>query len=155
MGNEITLRRARADEAGALSALAQRSKAHWGYDAEFMAAVRAELTYSAERLSEGLFVVAERDGEVLGFFGLDGTGPRGELSNLWVDPPHIGTGLGRLLWADAVRNARNMGWTELVLDAEPYAEGFYFAMGAREIGVVASGSLPGRTLRQLMFPLME
>ncbi|SDN40243.1 GNAT family N-acetyltransferase [Allokutzneria albata] len=155
MGNEITLRPARADEAGALSALAQRSKAHWGYDAEFMAAVRAELTYTGERLSESLFVVAEREGEVLGFFSLDGTGPRGELGNLWVDPPHIGTGIGRLLWTDAVRTARNMGWTELVLDAEPYAEGFYFAMGAREIGVVTSGSLPGRTLRQLMFPLME
>ena len=155
MANEISLRAARPGEADALSALAQRSKAHWGYDAEFMAAVRAELTYTAERLAGGGFTVAERNGEVLGFYSLDGPGPRGELGNLWVDPPHIGTGLGRLMWTDAVRTARILGWTALVLDAEPYAEGFYFAMGAREIGVVTSGSLPGRTLRQLMFPLME
>ncbi|MCP3800265.1 GNAT family N-acetyltransferase [Allokutzneria sp. A3M-2-11 16] len=150
-----SLRPARPAEADELSALAQRSKAHWGYDADFMAAVRAELTYTAEHIALGGFTVAERNGEVLGFYGLAGSAPRGELSDLWVDPPHIGTGIGRLLWTNAVRTARNMGWTELVLDAEPYAEGFYFAMGAQEIGVVTSGSLPGRTLRQLMFPLME
>ncbi|MFB9904590.1 GNAT family N-acetyltransferase [Allokutzneria oryzae] len=151
----ITLRRAGPAESGLLSELAQRSKAHWGYDAEFMAAVRAELTFTPDQVAARRFTVAERDGEVLGFHSLDGAGPRGELGNLWVDPPHIGTGLGRLLWTDAVRRARILGWTELVLDAEPYAEGFYFAMGARVIGVVTSGSLPGRTLRQLMFPLME
>ena len=35
----MTIRRARPDEADALTALATRAKAHWGYDAEFMAAL--------------------------------------------------------------------------------------------------------------------
>lgn len=32
----LVIRRARADEAGTLSELAFRSKAHWGYDDDFM-----------------------------------------------------------------------------------------------------------------------
>lgn len=41
------LRRARASDAAALSALALISKAHWGYDEAFMQACHDELTYTA------------------------------------------------------------------------------------------------------------
>ena len=37
------IRRARPEEAGALSDLAIRSKGHWGYDVAFLASCRAEL----------------------------------------------------------------------------------------------------------------
>ena len=39
----MRLRLARAGEAAALTALCLRSKAHWGYDADFMAKARARL----------------------------------------------------------------------------------------------------------------
>lgn len=46
----FVIRPARPDEAEQLSALAQRSKAHWGYDEEFQAAFRPELTLRPEEI---------------------------------------------------------------------------------------------------------
>ena len=48
-----TLRAARPEEAAAISALALRSKAHWGYDEAFLAACRAELTWTAAQCGSG------------------------------------------------------------------------------------------------------
>jgi GNAT superfamily N-acetyltransferase len=144
--NVIELRDARPDEAPALSALAQRSKAHWGYSEEFLEACRAELTFTAAGLAGRRAVVAESAGRMLGFYTLDGDPPEGELGNLWVDPAHIGTGVGRRLWAHAVDTARATGFRTLRIDADPHAEGFYLAMGAQRIGAVPSGSVPGREL---------
>src|SRR5687768_4428349 len=46
--NDVLVRRARADEAEALTELTMRAKASWGYDAAFMAACREELTLTPE-----------------------------------------------------------------------------------------------------------
>ncbi|HEV2780140.1 MAG TPA: GNAT family N-acetyltransferase [Actinophytocola sp.] len=148
---EVVLRAARADEAGVLSELALRSKAHWGYDAEFLAACRAELTLSPAEVAAGRVVVAEVDGTVAGFYTVDGAPPDGELGNLWVDPRAIGTGLGRRLWRHAVGTARAAGFTALRIEADPHAEGFYLAMGARRVGQSRSASIPGRRLPLLRF----
>ena len=45
-----TFRRASATEAESLTALTLESKAHWGYDAEFMALARPSLTVTPEYL---------------------------------------------------------------------------------------------------------
>lgn len=67
-----TFRAARPSEAGLLSELALQSKAHWGYSAEFIAACRAELSYSEEQLrSKHMhFVVLESTGIVIAFYAL-------------------------------------------------------------------------------------
>ncbi|MEU4236164.1 hypothetical protein [Actinoplanes sp. NPDC026619] len=44
----MTIRPARPGEAAALSELARRSKAHWGYDEGFLDACRADLTLSPD-----------------------------------------------------------------------------------------------------------
>lgn len=48
----VRIRRARPDEAGALSELALQSKAHWGYDPRFLEACREDPTLSPEALRE-------------------------------------------------------------------------------------------------------
>jgi len=63
----IAVRRARPQEAPALSALALRAKAHWGYDDAFMARAAAELRWDAEDLRTMLAHVAEDGGRLLGF----------------------------------------------------------------------------------------
>jgi GNAT superfamily N-acetyltransferase len=133
-------------EAGVLSAIALRSKAHWGYDQDFLDRCRAELSFTPDQLATRRMVLAETAGQVLGFYSLDGQPPRGELGNLWVDPPAIGTGLGRRLWDHALAIARTAGFTELRIESDPNAEGFYLAMGAQPAGRTPSGSIPGRTL---------
>lgn len=145
----VTLRRARPDEAGVLSAVAQASKAHWGYDEAFLESVREELTFRADDVESGHVVVAVLDGEVAGFYSLDGAPPHGELGNLWLRPDRIGTGLGRVLWEHALAEADAAGFEHLDIDADPYAEGFYLRMGAEKIGETPSGAIPGRVLPRL------
>lgn len=148
----IELRQARPDEHLAVSALALRSKGHWGHDAEFLEACRAELTWGPERMVE--VVVAESDGAVVGFHLLEPVESEahvGELAALFVDPPSIGSGVGRLLLRDALAHAVRRGWRAVRLDADPDAEAFYLSQGARRIGESPSGSIAGRVLPRLEF----
>jgi GNAT superfamily N-acetyltransferase len=143
----VRVRPARPEEASALGELALRSKGHWGYDEAFLAACRDELAVRPEDLASGDATVAEDDaGRILGFVLVDGAPPEGRLDMLFVDPPAIGSGLGRRLFAEALSTARRLGMRRLTIDADPYAEPFYRAMGARVTGTVPSGSVPGRVL---------
>jgi ribosomal protein S18 acetylase RimI-like enzyme len=146
----VTLRRARPDEAGVLSDLAIAAKGFWGYDQAFIESCRAELTLRPEDVARRNVVVAEVGGVVVGFYSVDGDPPVGELGNLWVRPGEIGTGLGRVMWRDAMATAAAAGFEYLEIGAEPNAEGFYRRMGAERVGEQPSGSVPGR-----MLPLMR
>jgi len=148
----MVIRPARPDEAGRLTELALASKAHWGYSVEFLVACRAELTVTAERCASGSVRVAEVN-EVAGFAELAGVLPSLELTLLYVRPDRMGQGVGGLLLGDALSRARACGATELRLDADPHAEGFYRHRGAVRIGDRPSGSIPGRRLPLLSFDL--
>lgn len=144
-----SFRRARPSEAQAISELALRSKAHWGYDEAFLAACREDLTWTAEGLESQHVVVAESGGELAGFFALDGHGASGELTDLFVDPRWIGTGLGGELMSLALEHARDRGHATLGIDADPNAASFYERFGARLVSQSMSRSIPGRTLPRL------
>ncbi|MFD7297694.1 GNAT family N-acetyltransferase [Streptomyces sp. NPDC059897] len=145
------LRPARPDEAPRLSALALRSKAHWGYDDAFMAACVDELTLRPAEVVRRRTTVAEgADGRLLGLVTLEGPPPVGELGLMFVDPDAIGLGVGRLLFEHMRETARAAGFRTVGWSADPNAVPFYEAMGGRQVGVTPSGSVPGRTL-----PLME
>ncbi len=146
----MTLRRARPDEASTLTDLALAAKGFWGYDRAFIESCRAELTFSPDEVARRHIVVADRDGLVVGFYSVDGEPPVGELGNMWVTPNEIGTGLGRLMWQDAMTFAAAAGFEYLNIEADPNAEGFYRRMGAERIGEAPSASIPGR-----MLPLMR
>ena len=147
----LSIREARPDEAAALSELALRSKAHWGYDAAFLEACRADLTLTPREIAESASLVCEGAAGVLGFSRVVLMDERtAELDALFVDPTAIGMGAGKLLWEHSVAAARELGAQDLLLQSDPHAEGFYLSRGARRIGEVASALLPGRTL-----PLMH
>jgi GNAT superfamily N-acetyltransferase len=148
---DLVFRPALTEDVDALGALALRSKAYWGYDQEFLDRVRDELTFSPAAMAGRQITIAAASGRMVGFYSLDGDPPAGELGNLWLDPASIGTGLGRRLWRHAVDAARGDGFTSLRIEAEPYAEGFYLAMGAVRIGAAPSGSIPGRVLPLLHY----
>ncbi|MCX5192677.1 GNAT family N-acetyltransferase [Streptomyces sp. NBC_00249] len=120
-----------------------RSKAHWGYDARFLAACAPELRVREEELTARRIVVAEdARGKVLGLASLegpDGEGRVARLGLLFVEPAAIGRGVGRLLYLDAVRRAVALGSRRLLIDSDPHAAGFYRAMGA----VASPGPAPG------------
>jgi GNAT superfamily N-acetyltransferase len=143
----MELRPARPEEARLLSNLALRSKGHWGYNDAFLAACRHELTIRRGEMASRHVTVAEVDGVVAGHYTIDGAA----LGQLFVDPAHIGHGVGRALWTHAVDAARKLGIDTLSIDSDPFAEGFYLAMGATRVGSTPSGSIPGRELPRLTF----
>jgi GNAT superfamily N-acetyltransferase len=142
----VTLRRARPDEASGLTELALAAKGFWGYDQAFLDSCRAELTFEPDDVARRRVVVAESGGVLVGFYSVDGEPPVGELGNMWITPDRIGTGLGRVLWRDAMATAAAAGFEHLAIEAEPKAEGFYRRMGAERVGESPSGSIPGRML---------
>ncbi len=152
---EVTLRAVRPAEAAELSELAMRSKGHWGYDAQFLRACQRELTVATARCDRVHVTVAERCGELLGFYELSGTPPAGELDKLYVDPAAIGSGVGTSLLRRAREQARDLGFDRLTIDADPHAEEFYVRAGAHRIGLAPSGSIPGRQLPQLMLLISQ
>ena len=137
----------------ALNDLCLRSKAVWGYDADFMAACVDELTLTDADLVTSEIVVAEIDGEAAGVAQVSIDGADAELDKLYVDPAHIGQGIGRSLFDWAVYRARTRGAKRMVIDADPHAQVVYERMGARLIGASPSGSIPGRMLAQLAYDL--
>ena len=148
-----TIRRARPDEAAALRALAHRSKAYWPYDAEFLKAVMPMLILEPHHVAEHEVHILELDGGVAGWHRVTFHGQRAELEDLWLEPEWIGSGHGRTLFEHAVRVAVAGGANRLEWDAEPYAEGFYRAMGGEEIGRTPSAAEPGRTLPRMRLSL--
>jgi GNAT superfamily N-acetyltransferase len=150
----VALRPGRDDEAAPLSELALRSKGHWGYDQAFLDACREELTLTPAQVRAKRTIVAERGGRVVGFYTLAGEPPVACLDHLFVEPDEIGSGVGRALWGHAVHAAQSLGFTRLEIEADPDAEAFYLAMGARRRGTVPSGSIPGRALPLLAYEVV-
>ena len=144
------------DEAELLTDLCLRSKAVWGYDAEFMQACRAELTIRPADLAPDTFRVATTiDDAIVGVVQIVLAGDDAELAKLFVAPGTIGTGIGKALFTWAANEARNRGAMRLWIEADPGAAPFYRRMGATDAGVVPSGSIPGRCLPRLKLELKQ
>jgi hypothetical protein len=147
------IRRAIPSEAANLSALALRSKALWGYDADFMEACRAPLTVNPEAIAKCPFYVLDEGGTVTGFYGLSGE-PRGEIEFLFVAPESVRSGRGQCLAWHLLALGRSLGFEAMDVSADPYAEGFYLAMGAVRIAEVPSDAIPNRLIPRLRFFLL-
>jgi N-acetylglutamate synthase-like GNAT family acetyltransferase len=146
------IRRARPEESAMLTELTVRSKAHWGYEDSFMERSRADLEFRASKFLPDFHVyILEADGEPLGYCSLIPVDSNTvELNDLFIEPRHIGKGYGKELWNYAVNLARTLGFSRLVLTADPNAEPFYARQGALRIGEKTS---PVGSDRKL--PVME
>ena len=143
----MRVRAAKPGEAASLSALCMRSKAHWGYDAAFMAMSATSLQVSEADIVAGLVLVAVDDAErAIGVAGIALDGETADLDVMFVDPPVIGSGAGRLLFEAAVLLARQRGASRMTILADPNAAAFYERMGARFLRNAPSDAIPGRTL---------
>lgn len=148
-----SIREAYPDEAGLLSELALRSKAHWGYSQDFLDSCRSELAVDPDQIGSTdyqCFVAVNSNG-ALGFCTVINVSESVyELEALFVEPAYIGTGVGRSLFQHAVSLLSEKGAARLMIQGDPNASHFYNAAGARQAGYRESGSIPGRYL-----PLFE
>ncbi|HSS64204.1 MAG TPA: GNAT family N-acetyltransferase [Gammaproteobacteria bacterium] len=151
---EAFIRPAAASEAAQLSALALRSKAHWGYSAAFIEACREELTYDSDYLGTNTVFVAESDAGIVGFYALERISEsEAELTAMFVEPKHIGRGIGCALITHAKETARGSGFRSIIIQGDPNAVAFYQAAGGARCGERESGSIPGRVLPLFRIPL--
>jgi GNAT superfamily N-acetyltransferase len=128
----MELRPARPEEADLLGRMVLAGVAHWGHDVNFPEAFEG---LRRSGLPDVAFVAAHRvdvldDGdEIVGFYSLVVGDGHVELVHMFLAVERIGTGCGRRLWDRAVKRARGLGPTLLIM-ADPAAKGFYAAMGA-------------------------
>ena len=141
--SEVVIRPAQGGEAEILTALCVRSKAHWGYDDRFMRLSQASLTVTSADIASGRVLVASDDDRIVGVARVE---PDGELGVMFVDPPAMGRGAGRLLFDAAAALARRLGARSMPILADPNAAPFYERMGARFVSYAPSDAIPGRTL---------
>ncbi|HVF87958.1 MAG TPA: GNAT family N-acetyltransferase [Pyrinomonadaceae bacterium] len=147
------IRRAVAIESATLTELALRSKAHWGYDTDFLEKCRAELTLSPPYITENHVFVVEESECVIGFYSLKAVEDYVELDHLFVEPGALRRGYGKSLWQHAVETASRLGYSQIVIQSDPHAEAFYQAMGATRFALAASSISPERMLPMLRFSL--
>jgi GNAT superfamily N-acetyltransferase len=152
----VAIRKARSGEAPSLTALCLRSKAHWGYDAEFMQRCARSLSVSEQSIAEGRVLVAtDEAGRAVGTASVMPDGDDAELGLMFVDPPAIGSGIGRALFDEAVKFARRLGYRRMTILADVNAAPFYERMGARFLHDAPSDAIPGRTLPFYEYDLAE
>jgi GNAT superfamily N-acetyltransferase len=116
-----------------LREIAVDAKAHWGYDRARVEEWARNGDFEPDRLRRREVYVAQADGEPVGWAALIPRGEVGWLEDLWVDPPWIGRGVGRLLFEHVAGRARDLGARRLEWEAEPNATGFYERMGGRYV----------------------
>ena len=122
------------DDAEALSQIAIKAKAHWGYPESLMQVWRPTLTFRPEYFNENENWIAEVDYQPIAFYTLQEKAGTAWIENLWVLPDYIGKGVGRQLFLHALSRARELGHRILQLEADPNALGFYEKMGMSKIG---------------------
>ncbi|MTI88198.1 MAG: GNAT family N-acetyltransferase [Balneolaceae bacterium] len=149
MKSELTLRKAKLEEAPRLTEIAFNSKKYWKYSKELMRLWEDDLTITSDFISANFVQCAEIESTIIGFYALSRSDSHFELEHLWVSPNHIGKGYGSELFNDAISQVSNRGGDTLKICSDPNAEDFYLKKGAKKIGTAPSKPA-GRTL-----PLLE
>ena len=124
------------EDAEALTRIAFAAKRFWGYPESWIQHWRDSLTITPEFVRNNGVYVAVSGGEPCAFYALTAAGGELELEHLWVSPAWIGSGVGRLLFEHAMRQAARQGANAVAIEADPNAEGFYLRMGARRVGEI-------------------
>jgi N-acetylglutamate synthase-like GNAT family acetyltransferase len=130
----VRIRRASTEDAATLTAIAHDAKQHWGYPEHWIKHWQDDLTISPDFVAANQVYVAERDGDLLGFYALVIKKEKAELDHMWVAPAHIGTGVGKELFIHAMQTAAGENISTVEILSDPNASGFYRKMGAHQIG---------------------
>ncbi|WP_417690726.1 GNAT family N-acetyltransferase [Roseibium sp.] len=156
----LKIRPAHSADQHRLTAILHRSKASWGYPEEKMENFRCAFRLTAKDIERGVFLVAERDGQPVGFAGGFARGETFCLYYLFIAPEATTQGIGRLLLTRIEDQARIQGVKRLKLESDHFAAPFYVRQGFEQTGTRPSpmsptGAIPvfERRLSGPAFPL--
>lgn len=128
----VRIRRARAVEAGELTALMHGLSAYKGEYASILDGYEVSPEYVQQ--NPVFLAEVEEDGTLLGFYGL--IVEPAELDLMFVADRAQGMGVGRRLVEHMLGVARELGVTTVKVVSHPPAEEFYVRMGAVRVGVL-------------------
>ena len=154
---EISIERARPEQAVRLTQIASAAKSYWGYPAAWIDLWHNQLNITAQYISQQeVYVALDDEVVVVGFYALEGGGDRCSLAHMWVEPKSLRVGIGRRMFRHAIGRAAELGVRRIEIESDPYAEGFYHAMGAETVGEVTyqSHGVP-RCLPLLVYTIGE
>ncbi len=123
------MRRAQPGDSERLSQIARAAKAHWGYPEAWLIAWEPVLRIKPEYAQRELVYVGALGQEMVGFYALEQRGDRWSLEHFWVDPRWHGRGVGRHMYGHALDQVRAVQPGVVVIEADPYAAGFFVAPG--------------------------
>nr|WP_298690298.1 GNAT family N-acetyltransferase [uncultured Dongia sp.] len=137
----FTLRPACDMERDVLDDICFRSKAHWGYDSDFMENVRRQIRVHPDAVKAGrVWVAVDATDRPLGVVEVDPIDDTvADITLLFIAPENLRRGIGRALYEKAIDLARQLGVRELLIDSDPQAAAFYASMGATRIGAEPTG----------------
>ena len=133
----MQIRLASPEDAALLSDIAVAAKGYWGYSPATMQSWAKDLRIEPAAIQSNPTFVAETD-TVAGFYMLSHEERVWELEHLWVTPTHMRRGIGKALMSHALSTIRSHDGAVLCIDADPNAEAFYLACGARRVGEAAA-----------------
>jgi GNAT superfamily N-acetyltransferase len=126
--------RAKPEDAGSLTAIALSAKRHWQYPEDWIESWRPLLTILPDYILNHETFVGQVEQRKVGFYALAVVGDRMSLEHLWVLPEAMGKGVGRALFTHALGRASPLGFSEIDIESDPNAEGFYLRLGAKRAG---------------------
>lgn len=136
--NSLIIRHALSHEGDSLTDLVLRSKSYWKYSESYLSQCRPALLVDEAYICSWPVFVLEINREKAGFYSLKNIKGENRLDNLWIDLPFIRKGYGKTLLLHAIEKAKQLGWHELFLAADPGAQLFYEKYGAVKVGMVQS-----------------
>lgn len=142
----LTIEKATTDASNELTHLTRRSKAYWGYSKEQIEKWHMDLLISKEYiLANHVYLIKEHE-QIIGYYSFQYLSKSHiRLDNIFIEPDHIGKGLGTQLMNDFLKRMEALIIDCVTLDAEPNAELFYQKFGFQTVNRKQS-SIPNRSL---------
>lgn len=114
-----------------LSALAKRSKRHWGYSKESMELWKQSLTITEDFLKNHTVIKATLEDEIVGFFALEEIKPITRIAQYWVDTPYMRKGYGSAMFSYLKKFLQQHNVKKITLVLDPNGLKFFEKRGGK------------------------
>ena len=134
----VHIRPLTAEDLANATAICVRAKAYWGYDEDFIDLCIPGLRLTMDDLASSEVVGAYEGALLVGVAQLIDCDTKALLDKLFVEPDHIGSGVGRQLFEWSVQKAGEWRAKKIVIESDSYAVPAYLAFGCTQVGEVRS-----------------
>ncbi|MEM8955847.1 MAG: GNAT family N-acetyltransferase [Verrucomicrobiota bacterium] len=118
-----------------INELILRSKVSWGYTSEELDLWKTDLEVTKADIDARHFFLGKITDRTILLYSLSEISLTScELEDCWIDPEFKGRGFGRAIFDDIGIQMKRRGWQRMRIVSDPFAAGFYRAMGAAQVG---------------------